>query len=126
MESSTLMISEALLKSYSNSVVDLMVERARELIIKSPECQKIQEDNRRTAVDLTVVIDGSRTAYENLRLISFLAESADVGTFGSYISVIHGSTGDYIVNRTNSLASMFDQLRNNSLASELDLICLSI
>lgn len=119
MESSNLIISEALLKSYSNSVVDLMVERARELIGKSPECQKLQEDNRRTAVDLTVVIDGSRTEYENLRLISFLAESADVGTFGSYISVIHGSTGDYIVNRTNSLASMFEQLRNNSLASEL-------
>lgn len=119
MESSNLIISEALLKSYSNSVVDLMVERARELIGKSPECQKLQEDNRRTAVDLTVVIDGSRTAYENLRLIFFLAESADVGTFGSYISVIHGSTGDYIVNRTNSLASMFEQLRNNSLASEL-------
>lgn len=95
------------------------MERARELITKSPECLKIQEDNRRTAVDLTVVIDGSRTAYENLRLISFLAESADVGTFGSYISVIHGSTGDYIVNRTNSLASMFEQLRNNSLASEM-------
>ena len=119
MESSNLIISEALLKSYSNSVVDLMVERARELIGKSPECQKLQEDNRRTAVDLTVFIDGSRTEYENLRLISFLAESADVGTFGSYISVIHGSTGDYIVNRTNSLASMFEQLRNNSLASEL-------
>ena len=119
MESSNLIISEALLKSYSNSVVDLMVERARELIGKSPECQKLQEDNRRTAVDLTVFIDGSRTEYENLRLISFLAESADVGTFGSYISVIHGSTGDYIVNRTNSLTSMFEQLRNNSLASEL-------
>lgn len=117
-----MIISETLLKSYSNSVVDLLVERARELITKSPVCQKIQEDNRRTAIDLTVVIDGSRKAYDNLKLISYLAESADVGTFGSYISVIHGSTGDYIVNRTNSLASMFEQLRNNSLASELDIL----
>lgn len=35
-----------------------------------PSCKEILPVKRRVAVDLTVIIDGSRTEYENLQIIS--------------------------------------------------------
>lgn len=104
----------AMLKSYTNIVVDQAMEYAKLLVANTPECVKISSDYKRTAVDLTLIIDGSRSAYENLQLIHSISEIVDVGSFGSYISVINGATGRFIVNRTNSISEMFDQLRNAS------------
>lgn len=42
----------------------------------------------------------------------FIAEAVDISSFGSYLSVIHGSNGDTLVNRTRSIADVFLQLRN--------------
>lgn len=41
---------------------------------------------------------------------SHLAELIDISSYGSYMSVIHGTTGEFMVNRTNSLTSVFEQL----------------
>lgn len=41
-----------------------------------------------------------------------ISEVIDVSSYSSYISVIHGTTGEYLVNRTNSVTSVFTQLRN--------------
>lgn len=114
---STPLMSSALLKSYSNLVVDRTMEYARNLVADTPPCKSFPLDNKRTAIDLTVIIDGSRTAYENLQLINTVAEMIDVSSFGSYISVIHGSTGQFLVNRTNSIINLFEQLRNSSSMS---------
>lgn len=103
-----------LLKSYTNLVVDQAMEYARLLVADTRQCNKLALDHKRPAVDLTVIIDGSRTAYENIRFIHSISEMVDVGFFGSYISVINGATGRFMVNRTNSLSDMFDQLRNAS------------
>lgn len=108
------LIAPELLRTYSNVVVDQMMDRARVLVSQTPECLILPVDHKRIAVDLTVIIDGSRNAYENLQLLNHLAEVADVTSFGSYISVIHGSTGRFLVNRTNSIADLFDQLRNST------------
>lgn len=107
----------ALLKTYSNLVVDRTMEHARSLVANAPPCKSIPLDHKRTAVDLTLIIDGSRNAYENLQLINSIAEMIDVSSFGSYISVIHGSTGQFLVNRTNSIINLFEQLRNSSSMS---------
>jgi hypothetical protein len=110
----TPLISPELIKSYTNTVVDRMMQRAIELAAQTPECKKLTLNHQRTAVDLTVIIDSSRNAYENLQLINSVVELIDVSSFGSYISVIHGATGHFLVNRTNSIANVFEQLRNSS------------
>lgn len=110
----TPLISPQLLKSYSNRVVDEMMDYARILVAKMPDCVKLPSNHKRTALDLTLVVDGSRTVYENLRLIHSIAEMIDVSSFGSYISVVNGATGDFHVNRTNSIPNLFEQLRNSS------------
>lgn len=112
-----------LLKTYSDTVVDQMMQRAKELVAQTPDCIKLSVDHKRTAVDLTIIVDGSRTAYENLQLINTVSEMIDLSSFGSYISVIHGSTGQFLVNRTNSIADLFEQLRNSStIASKQNLL----
>lgn len=90
------------------------MDYARELVGSTPECVTLPLDHARTAVDLTLIIDGSRTAYENLQLINKVSEMVDVSMFGSYISVVNGATGQFLVNRTNSVADLFQQLRNSS------------
>lgn len=77
-----------------------------------PSCEQIPMIRKRPVVDLSLIIDGSRRRYENLQLINHIAEIMDVSSFGSQISVIHGGSGDILVNRTNSIASAFVQLRN--------------
>jgi hypothetical protein len=91
-----------------------MMDYARDLVAKMPDCVKLLINHKRTALDLTVIVDGSRTAYENLQLIHSISEMIDVSSFGSYISVINGATGRFHVNRTNSVADLFQQLRNSS------------
>lgn len=91
-----------------------MMDYARDLVRRTPDCVKLSTDHKRIALDLTLIVDGSRTAYENLQLIHTISEMIDVSTFGSYISVINGATGKFHVNRTNSVADLFQQLRNST------------
>jgi hypothetical protein len=107
-------ISMELLKTFSNRVVELMMDHARNLVSQTPNCVKLPLDHKRTAVDLTLIIDGSRTAYQNLQMIHSISEMIDVSSFGSFIAVINGATGEFIVNRTNSVSNLFEQLRNSS------------
>lgn len=107
-------MSHDLMERYTNEVVDRTMEYARKLVDSTPGCRTYSVEHSRTALDLTLIIDGSRSAYENLQLINVVAEMIDVSSFGSYISIIHGSTGRFLVNRTNSLPNLFEQLRASS------------
>lgn len=69
-------------------------------------------NNKKPSVDLTLIIDGSRQKHENIQLITFISEIIDVSKFNSKISVIHGTSGEYIVNKTNSISTAFGQIRN--------------
>ncbi|CRL07297.1 CLUMA_CG020276, isoform A [Clunio marinus] len=111
--SNAIMSSERL-KLISDQVVEQTMERARQLVESTPQCKNFPLDHKRIAVDLTVIIDGSRNAYENLQFIHSISEMIDLSTFGSYISVIHGESGTFLVNRTNSVSSLFDQLKNST------------
>lgn len=57
------------------------------------------------------IIDTKRQLIDS-RHCSYLAESVEVSRGGSYISVIHGTSTQTMVNRTNSVAVAFEQLRN--------------
>lgn len=114
----TPIISQNLLKEFSSIAVDGVIEYARNLVARNKNCAEEPINIEKSAIDLTVIIEGSRTHYENLRLINFLSELIGVSTFGSYISVVHGGNGGYLVNRTNTISDVFRQLRNQSFFSK--------
>lgn len=88
------------------------------LLRSLPDCQDISKKFIKPALDLALIVDGTRTNFENLQLVSFVAEKIDVSNYGSYLTVIHGSNGARIVNRTQSVARAFEQLQNFSTSGE--------
>ncbi len=118
MSTRTPIISQNLLKDFSNIAVDKVLDYATKLVERNANCVERPINIEKSAIDLTVIIEGSRTHYENFRLISFLSELIGVSTFGSYMSVVHGGNGRYLVNRTNTISDIFHQLRNSSFTSE--------
>lgn len=115
----TPIISQQLLKEFSSVAVDKLMDYAKSLVDGNKNCVEEPISFEKSAIDLTLIIEGSRTQYENFRLINFISELIGVSTFGSYISVVHGGNGRYLVNRTNTIADVFRQLRNSSFVSEL-------
>lgn len=113
-------ISRNLLKEFTSIAVDRTLMYARNLVARNKNCGEDPINIERSAIDLTVIIEGSRTHYENLRLINFISELIGVSTFGSYISVVHGGNGRYLVNRTNTISDAFWQLRNQSFISKFN------
>lgn len=84
-----------------------------QLLPTLPECSSaIKKNSNKPSVDLTLIIDGSRQKHENMQLISFISEIIDVSKFSSNISVIHGTSGEYLINKTDSISTAFGQLRN--------------
>lgn len=114
----TPIISEQLLKEFTSVAVENVMEYSRKLMGGNPNCEQQPINVEKSAIDLTLIIEGSRTYYENLRLINFISELVGVSSFGSYISVVHGGNGEYLVNRTNTISDAFRQLRNTSFTSE--------
>jgi len=110
----TPIISLTLLKDFSNTVVDRMMEYAKNLVASTSDCTKKPINIKKSRIDLTLIIDGSRSYYENLQLINYIAELIGVSRYGSYISVVHGNNGNYLANKTNNIADLFKQLRNSS------------
>lgn len=100
------------IKTACHVTVDRFFDYAEKLLEKLPDCRNVSLNYRRPKIDLTLVLDGSRSRYENLRLISTIAELSDVSIFGSQISVVHGSSGRYIVSKTDSILNAFEQLQN--------------
>lgn len=114
----TPIISQQLLKEFASVAVDKVMMYSKQLIESNTNCEQQPIKTEQSAVDLTLIIDGSRSYYENLRLINYVVELIGVSSFGSYISVVNGGNGRYLVNRTNSISDAFGQLRNSSFISE--------
>lgn len=86
------------------------------LLQKQSSCSELERTaSPQPVVDLTLITDGSRDHFSTLQLISFLAESIGTSKYSSHISVIDGTGGNRIVNRTQSIADAFQQLRNFSV-----------
>ncbi|GAB0089351.1 Sec1-like protein [Sergentomyia squamirostris] len=111
-ETSSLGVSDERLRRICDATVDRFFREAPQILDGLPKCNQIGADPRKPAMDMFIIIDGSRRQYENLQLINYLTEIGQVSTFGSTVTVIHGGTGDVMVNRTNSVSSAFEDLRN--------------
>uniref|UniRef100_A0A7G3A9X6 Putative conserved secreted protein n=1 Tax=Lutzomyia longipalpis TaxID=7200 RepID=A0A7G3A9X6_LUTLO len=109
---SSLGVTDARLRSTCDAAVDKFYAESPFILDSLPHCNQIASDPRKPAMDVFVIIDGSRREYENLQLINYLTEVSEVSTFGSTITVIHGGSGEVMVNQTNSISSTFEQLRN--------------
>jgi hypothetical protein len=122
----TPIISQNLLKEFTNVAVDKLMEYSKKLVASNKNCDEIPISAQKSAIDLTVIIEGSRTHYENFQLINFLADLVGVSKFGSFMSVMHGGNGRYLVNRTNEISNIFWQLRNNSFVSKYKFVAYNI
>lgn len=67
---STLSVSDETLRANCNATVDRFFEVANRLLEKLPSCEQVQIHNGRPLVDLTLVLDGSRSEYENLEFFT--------------------------------------------------------
>lgn len=109
----TPVISPTLLRSLSDTAVDKMLNYAKSLTLAA-DCAQKPIKTKVPRVDLTLVIDGSRDYYGNLQFIHYVADMIGVSRFGSFMSVVHGTSGEYLANRTDSMVNLFEQLRNSS------------
>lgn len=111
-------IAEDKLRSSCDQAVKIFVAKAKTLLAGQTQCNNIPKTSRESVLDLQVSIDGSRSEYLNLQLVNHLAHIAQVSSYGSNITVIHGTTGLIISNRTNSIVQTFEQIGNFSGRSE--------
>lgn len=81
-----------------------------DLLRRLPKCEEIASKPLAPKIDLTIIVDGSRDIFENMQLVSFIAESIDVSKYGSLLSIIHGPTGALVVNHTTNITRAFKQL----------------
>lgn len=110
----SIFMTEEKLKMSCDHAVNMFVYEAKKLLASLPQCIAIPKAPREITMNLMLAIDGSRSAYENLQLVNHIAHIGHVHSYGSHIQVIHGTSGEVIVNRTRSIVDTFDQMRNSS------------
>lgn len=64
-------------------------------------------------VHLNVILDGTWTPHEAMRVLAHLAQEADVSHFGSSMAVINGEDATWILPETRNASDLF-KLRNNT------------
>lgn len=67
---SSLSVSDATLRANCDATVQRFFEVAEGLLQRLPTCLKILMSDARPVVDLTLVLDGSRSEYENVQFFS--------------------------------------------------------
>lgn len=111
---STLIVSDEALQSHCESAVKLLFEKIPKILQNVKSKDPMPRETNYVRIDATLIIDGSRQMYETQRLISYIAESIEVSHYGSFLSVMNGENGNMIVNRTNSLSSIYQDMQNYS------------
>ncbi|XP_062698998.1 uncharacterized protein LOC134284271 [Aedes albopictus] len=106
----SVVVEDSLMRRNCDAAVDRFFSYAGNLLSAFEDCTTVGMSDTKPIIDLLLVIDGSRSEYENQRIIFHLAELIDVSIYGSSMSVINGQSGDFMVNRTQSLSSIFEQL----------------
>ncbi|EAT35855.1 AAEL012007-PA [Aedes aegypti] len=106
----SVVVEDSLMRRNCDAAVDRFFSYASNLLDSFEGCTSVGMSDTKPIIDLLLVIDGSRSVYENLRMIFHLSELIDVSIYGSSISVINGQSGEFMVNQTRSLSSVFEQL----------------
>ncbi|XP_065073436.1 uncharacterized protein LOC135697584 [Ochlerotatus camptorhynchus] len=106
----SVVVEDSLMRRNCDAAVDRFFRYANNLLDSFEDCNAVAPSGTLPNVDLLLVIDGSRSVYENQRIIYHIAELIEVSVYGSSLSVINGQTGEFMVNRTNSLSNVFEQL----------------
>ncbi|XP_053676528.1 uncharacterized protein LOC128726725 [Anopheles nili] len=110
----SVVVNERLMQRICNATVDRFAEQAGLLLDTLADCPPEENEPKfamKATMDLTVILDGSRDEYHNLQLVAYLVDLIDVSNYGSSIAIVHGTTGQYIVNRTHSISTVFEQLQ---------------
>lgn len=100
----------------SPKTLEKLVERATEIFYNYAEthlfpelpCQQINHSR----VEALVVFDGSWPVEYTTDLLAVLIQDLDVSTYGSKIGIIHGTSGEWLLNVTSSPSFAFETLTN--------------
>ncbi|XP_047106906.1 uncharacterized protein LOC124776109 [Schistocerca piceifrons] len=116
-------LSDAAIQNYTNASVSAFSSYYRDVLAKDPSCAG--ELWNPPYVHLLVIMDSTWTPKEAIRLLTFLAQQADVSELGSSLSLLDGRGGRWVINGSRRFTDVPQALHNDSLLS-LDKIGQSI
>nr|CAD7455201.1 unnamed protein product [Timema tahoe] len=99
-------ISDSKLREYSEDAIKAYEEYLPNVWNKM-SCATTHSSRPR--VHLSVIVDGTWTQQEGIRLITYLAEQMDVSYYGSSINLVNGRDGSWILNVTQNVTEIFEQ-----------------
>lgn len=117
-------MTEDKLRSSCDHAVNTFISTAKRILAGQTTCNNIPKPTRVPVLDLKLSLDGSRYEYDNLQLLNHISKTSQVSSYGTNITVIHGTTGEIISNRSNSVVDTFEQIRNYTGRSEIFLLLL--
>ena len=93
-------------------LVDIAVEKfytyARNHLFPKLPCHQINQPQ----VEALIVFDGAWTIEYTIDFLSTLIQDLDVSMYGSKMGIIHGTSGEWLLNVTNSPSIAFQALNN--------------
>ncbi|XP_043288146.1 uncharacterized protein [Venturia canescens] len=105
-------MEEGVLKSMAKLAVNAFNSYTMHNLFTEVHCP--QNEKIYPTVEVVVTFDGSWTENYTADFLSVMIEDLDVSIFGSKMGIIHGTTGDWILNVTDSPASLHFAIANNN------------
>ncbi|KAK2580344.1 hypothetical protein KPH14_001241 [Odynerus spinipes] len=102
-------ISDEALKRLVNYAVDTFANYTEKHLLTESHCHY---SNFRLQAEVIVVFDGAWTQEYTMDFISVLLEDLDVSMYGSKMGILHGSTGEWLLNITNSPSFAYHAIYN--------------
>ncbi|KAG7207191.1 hypothetical protein KM043_008876 [Ampulex compressa] len=102
-------ISPDTLEKMVGYAVDIFFDYISTRLLSSSSCQ---DHAIRPRVEVILAFDGSWSTEYTINFISILIEDMNVSMYGSKLGIIHGTTGAWLLNVTNSPATSFFALAN--------------
>ncbi|KAI4487516.1 hypothetical protein M0804_005665 [Polistes exclamans] len=102
-------ISEEALKRLVNYAVDTFINYTEKHLLTESHCRN---KNVQLPAEVIIAFDGAWTPDYTMDFISVLLEDLDVSIYGSKIGILHGSTGNWLLNVTNRPSVAYEAIYN--------------
>ncbi|XP_047356971.1 uncharacterized protein LOC124951919 isoform X2 [Vespa velutina] len=102
-------ISDEALKRLINYAVDIFTNYTEKHLLTESHCYN---KNIQLQAEVIIVFDGAWTPDYTKDFISVLLEDLDVSIYGSKMGILHGSTGNWLLNVTNSPSFAYETIYN--------------
>ncbi|KAI4497474.1 hypothetical protein M0802_007485 [Mischocyttarus mexicanus] len=102
-------ISEEALKRLVNNAVDTFISYTEKHLLTETNCRN---KNVQLPAEVIIAFDGAWTPDYTKDFISVLLEDLDVSIYGSKMGILHGSTGNWLLNVTNRPSLAYEVIYN--------------